>query len=332
MKLMEYKKAINILSYIVVVLSFYYIIDSLSGYKLGNVFEKSILITLVYLILFAFIKSAFVFINGYIFRMIVEFTDGKKVNLFTLIDLYVKSNITKYIPSNVIPYVTRVYLGDKIGLGKLNITMSSFLEIFLGISNTAIIIIISLIIGLAQLPQDISFSVNYQKIFFVIIISLVVVFLIASSYFISLYLKNDFSKSKIKTDLRKVIKKYFNQKFFLLYIKIFLLSVLSFVLIGMIFYMMAYLVLNYKFQITDFFNISICLGIAGYSAILTPGVPGGIGVKETVSVVLISLYGYQKAPLVLAVIFSRIILILADVISYLLVLGYNKYRIKGTEN
>jgi len=315
---------INAFSYLIVFVSFYYIIHTLKNYDLSVFFVNSALITILYITIFGLIKSIFLFVNSYIFKIILEFNNGAKLPLFTVLNIYVKSNITKYIPSNIMPYVSRIYLGNKVGLGKINISLSGFLEIFLGLSNTAIIILGLLLTGLAQFPKDVNFQINYSKISLIFSFLIFVTLLMFLAYLVYLYKNRRLSKSEVDKDFYRVLNKYFNFKFFSLYLRIFFLSFISFLLSSIVFYIMVFVILNLQLNLSDFFNIAICLGIAGYSAILTPGVPGGIGVKESISVLLISLYGYERTPIVLAVILSRIVWVFSDILSYMFVYIFEK--------
>lgn len=319
MKFKPNRIIINAFSYLVVLISFYYIFHTLKGYNLSVFFVNGALLTILYIIIFGFIKSIFLFVNSYIFKIILEFNNGGNLSLFTVLSIYVKSNITKYIPSNIIPYISRIYLGDKVGLGKINITISGFLEIFLGLSNTAIIILLLLLTGLSQFPQDVNFQLNYSNISLIFLFFILGTLMVFLAYLVYLFKNQRLSKVEIYNDLCRVFRKYFNFIFFSLYLKIFVLSFISFLLSSLVFYIMVLVILDLQLNPSDFFNIAICLGIAGYSAILTPGVPGGIGVKESISVLLISLYGYEKAPIVLAVILSRIVWVSSDILSYLFV-------------
>jgi uncharacterized membrane protein YbhN (UPF0104 family) len=224
------------------------------------------------------------------------------------------------------PYVSRIYLGDKAGLGKINITISGLLEILLGLSNTAIIILLFLLTGLAQFPKDVNFQLNYSTISLIFLFFIIGAFLMFLAYLVYLYRNRRLSKTEIFKDFNRLLNKYFNFQFFSLYLRIFILSFISFILSSVVFYIMVLVILNFKLNPSDFFNIAICLAIAGYTAILTPGVPGGIGVKESISVLLISLYGYEKAPIVLAVILSRIVWVFSDILSYFLVFIFGKLK------
>lgn len=326
MKIKPSRLIINGFSYLIVIISFYYIISALKGYKLSAFFINGTILTILYLLFFSLIKSFFLFINGYIFNLILEFHNNGKLALSTILSIYIKSNITKYIPSNIMPYVSRIYLGNEAGLGKLNITVSGFLEIFLGLSITAMIILMLLLSGIAQFPNNVNFKLNYPKIFLLLLFFIMCSLLLFFIYLIYLHKKKRLSKREIINDFNRVYNKYFNFRFLALYFKIFILSIISFVLSGIVFYISTYAILNYQLKYSDFFNIAICLGIAGYSAILTPGVPGGIGVKESVSVLLISLYGYMKAPIILAVILFRMVGIFSDILSYFFMYLWGKYK------
>jgi uncharacterized membrane protein YbhN (UPF0104 family) len=90
------------------------------------------------------------------------------------------------------------------------------------------------------------------------------------------------------------------------------------------FYAVAVYLFGVRLREADFVNVACSLTLAGYAGVLTPGLPGGIGVKESLSVVLLSAYGYDKATLVVVLLFSRAFSVIGDVLAFALVAKFVK--------
>lgn len=316
----------KIFSFLVFGASVFFIVNALVGQNLSAFVSRGFLQSLSLLLVLSILKAITLLINVYVFQLILEYSNNSKISWSDISIIYLKSNITKYIPSNIVPYFSRIFWGDKFGLNKVNISISSFLEVFLGIINTGIVIIFLLITGMARLPKGVSLNLNYTKVALILSVLVVVSVILFLVYFLIQKKRKNYTLSKAIAGLYSRVKNYFSKRFLILYFKLLILVFVFFAISTFIFYYSASTILDYHFKYDDFFNIAICLSLAGYSAILTPGVPGGLGVKESVSVMLILLYGYDKSAIVLAAVLSRVIFILSDLIAYFAVLVFERRK------
>jgi uncharacterized membrane protein YbhN (UPF0104 family) len=99
----------------------------------------------------------------------------------------------------------------------------------------------------------------------------------------------------------------------------FFITLGCFIINCIFFFYLCYLILDFQIRPEDFFNVNAALSIASYTSILTPGVPGGIGVKESVSVLLIAAYGYPKEQLLMSLLVFRVTCVLGDVVPFFVV-------------
>lgn len=324
MKIKISKKIISITTFIIVCLSFYYIIINLSAYDFEVLYKKNILLNLLYFSSFIIIRTALNYLSGYIWKLILEFSSNSTVPLIPILSVYIKSSITKYIPSNIVPYISRIYYGDQIGIDKMRIVSSNFLELIFGLISTTAILVLFLLLGLAHFPNDISFNINYNRLVNYLLYTLIIILLL---FIVFLIVYKRFNKNILQIIINKwgiFFSKYFSIKFLILNLKIALISFIPVLFGVIILYLMSGLMLDYPLKYSDFFNIIICLSIAGYSGVITPGLPAGLGVKESISVILISLYGYAKSPILLLLILSRIIIVFSDIFSYIIISIYAK--------
>jgi len=103
------------------------------------------------------------------------------------------------------------------------------------------------------------------------------------------------------------------------------ISLASMFAYAVLFYSTGSILFGGMFRSTDFINIACALTVAGYAGVLTPGVPGGIGVKESVSVMLVSAYGYDKGNVVIISLFTRGLSVIGDLLAFFIV---TRLRIK----
>jgi uncharacterized membrane protein YbhN (UPF0104 family) len=141
-----------------------------------------------------------------------------------------------------------------------------------------------------------------------------VVFVYACRYFIS---REDVIVTTEK--FRSWSKRFFTVDFLVLLAKMSALSLFCFVMNCLFYYYLCDVVLAFHIRPADFFNANAALSLANYVSILTPGVPGGIGIKESVSILLISAYGYPRESLVMSILVFRLVCLLGDVFPFFIV-------------
>ena len=91
--------------------------------------------------------------NGW--RYVLELLHGSPLPKWRFIGIYTKTQIYKYIPSNLMHVVARIYFATKLGPSKRNVVQSYFLEI-------VFMVLIGLLIVVAG-SSNISMSSNRMK-------------------------------------------------------------------------------------------------------------------------------------------------------------------------
>jgi glycosyltransferase 2 family protein len=222
-----------------------------------------------------------------------------------VIKTYLRANIAKYLPGNVLPYFYRNILLVNTSINQKKIFLSSIIEYFIYFFITVIFIIIGILFYHNQI-ENIEFNINYTLIIIAsVIVALVILYAIS-------YIK------KKQINIKEIVQLIFRKKTTVSLIKIFIIKIVHSLIVLVIFYFICLYILNYKILIEDFFKIFICLSIADYSSIITPGIPAGIGIKESVSLILLSRFGYNEAIIFTALLIHRFVFILSDIWAFLL--------------
>lgn len=319
-------KFIRPLGYLLTVIALIYLANIIAHFDWNALKFKNPIISIAFILLFGLWASLFVLIGAYNWKLILEFINGSSVSTKDVFQVYLKSNVAKYLPGNVMHFAGRNFLGNKLGWKHSEMAFSSFLEYLFGAGATGAIIIIFMSVGIINLPPRFSLTINFHKILAYSAIGVaggivMVVLLYAYRHFFS---KEGFQVTSIK--LWNMAAKFFTRGFLVLAVKLFSISLLCFLMNSLFYFFLCDLVLDFHFKSADMFNVYAALGIANYSAILTPGVPGGLGVKESVSFILVSAYGYPRELLMISILVYRVVCVLGDFLSFLFVLLFRNDR------
>lgn len=321
-------KYIKPFGYIVAVATALYMANILHNFDMHALQFKNPFLSVVYILFFGVWAALFVIIGAYNWKLILEFVNEAPLPAKEVFRVYLKSNIAKYLPGNVMHYAGRNYLGNKLGWGNTQLAFSSLLEYIFGFGITGFIVILFVFVGLITIPPQISLKINFDTIFgySVVFASGAVVFVFSAYAYRYLANKEEF---RVTTDKlwNKAIQ-FCTFRFVVLFAKMIIISLLCFVMNSLFYFYLCELILDFHIRPNDFFNANAALSIANYTGILTPGVPGGIGVKESVSIALISAYGYPKEILVMSILVFRITCVLGDLLPYAIVV---LYRYKSNE-
>ena len=275
-----------------------------------------------YIILFGFWSSTFLFIAAYNWKLILEFLNRSSIGVRDVFQVYLKSNVAKYLPGNVMHYAGRNYLGNKLGWKHSEMAFSSLLEYVFGAGTTGIIIFLFVAAGLVNIPPQFSPAVDFNRVLVYSAIGsagglAIILLLYAYGHSTGRGILRVASER-----IRRRAKQFFSASFLALNVKLFLISLLCFFLNSLFYFYLCDLVLDFHIKQGDILSVYSALAIANHSAIVTPGVPGGFGVKESISFLLISAYGYPWEPLMISILAYRVVCVLGDFISFLIALFF----------
>lgn len=251
-----------------------------------------------------------IFISSVIWKNILDVISLKQTKQFEITEVYLKSNISKYLPGNVMQFASRNFLGIKFGWGQKEIAFSSILEIILSSCFTLIIFLIFIVLGMRTnnlINFNSFFSLRNICIFVSIILILGIVIIVIGKMRVQVF--SVFSKIKLRS-------------FLLFIVKYFLLSLFSFlissIIIIWIFYLSTDILLNFA-NIINIIGASVIAYFAGYIAI---GSPAGIGVRESVMIMMLTPL-CSPGSVIIALVLIRFTGILGDILAYFAAVAIN---------
>jgi len=241
----------------------------------------------------------------------LSFFSGQRVPVLPTYSIYTRSNIAKYFPGNVGHYAMRQLYGTSLGIKQRELLFSTVLEIFC-MALTALVLSI-------VLARDVFFLFVvdvFQKSWVLPAIIILIAVVVAAAVFFMR--KKNISASEIFD--------YLKQKSF----RLSLISVIGLMACNMMIFGLSLLLLFRFIANVDgtYGLLIISAGIVSWLiGFITPGVPGGIGVREAVMVLMLTPMIDNDVVLFIAVI-QRVAYIFSDVISW--VIGKALERQVGT--
>jgi len=328
----NFKTLIKPIGYLITALSVGYLCTIIAGLDWQVLKFESPLKSFFWIFLFGVWASLFVLVGAYNWKLILDFLGGTSLPLKDVFSVYLRSNVAKYLPGNVMHLAGRNFLGSRLGWNNSEIAFSSLLEMVLGLGLTGLIIAAFVAAGMVNLPPQVPLRLDCDRIaWYAAIAAAGLLFSVLFIYAYRLLVHRE-TPAETSVKLYGRGKQFVSTRFLLLLGKMALLSLACFVLNCAFYFYLCDLVLGFRLNAADFFNANTALAIAGYFGVLTPGAPGGLGVRESVSMLLLSAYGYPKEALVLSLIVFRVVCTLGDLFPYLVVKACGGRRIEGTDS
>ena len=248
-----------------------------------------------------FIYTANLFAAAYGWQMILAFIAGKGAGYKDVSNAYVKANIAKYLPGNVMHYAGRNLLGAKYGFEQLDIAFSSLAEIGMQILSAFLLSVlfsgrqlINILHGQFESVQSVVAAPVALLIIALVILCVVLI--------------------RKKKDKLQKYKLFFTKRFWYFTIRILPLYVIVLLLTGLVLVMTFQFVLGVD-AIAYMGTVIMAYIIAWLAGFMVPGAPGGIGVREAVLFFLLTpIFG--KEMTILAAVIQRLFSIIGDVLAF----------------
>jgi glycosyltransferase 2 family protein len=300
---MGYKKVINILSYLLLIISLYYIsgrlfnnYSQLSNWQLS----KSAYIVLT-ICLTAYMFSNFLL--SFAWKYLLALSGFRKISHTRCHIIYGRTQISKYIPGNIFHFVGRYFLGKKAGIPNTVLMTSTFNE------NVGLFVVASVITIISYALNGVSEigGISLYRISFFSGSSFILGYL---GYYHFIRNKLALSAVSTKTNLFSVGICY--TAFFVI-----------FATVGVVISLM---IAPEAIQGNGYyiFMVFISSWVIGY---MTPGAPAGVGVREAVIILLLGPLTGEGECLIIAFLF-RFITVAGDLfyflLSYILAAHINK--------
>lgn len=262
---------LKFIGYGITLASFLYIFLLLKNIDFSNLHGSLKNFFLIKFCIFAFICTLSNFILAFSWRYLLNFLHQKSLPFGEILKIYMKTFIARYIPGNIFHFVGRQLLGNKLGISHFVLALSSVLESFL----LLIVGFILVLLGFSQNFFNISiidhFDIDIKKLLLLVVGACV----IPAIYFI------------YKKHLSEIFKSFSMRKVGKLAIVCACYS-LFLVINGMILFCIFLFMLETNLKIS-LLPIIICANVfAWMGGFITPGAPGGLGVREALLTMLLS--------------------------------------------
>lgn len=297
------KKIIEILGWIISAAALYFVYQNVINIDLEAAKAKVSYSWIPYIIIFI---TIYVILMGFLatgWRYMLELLHGSELPKWRIIGIYTKTQIYKYIPSNLMHVIARIYFATQLGPSKSNVVQSYFLEIVFMVLIGILIVLISTLTGSFSLSDELineirDFSGGKLKGFS---LGILVFGALAIGFYLVKALRN-YKSSLNRQNLMRLLK-----------LAILLLA--FFYGMGLVEYFVFYSLLG--MDITFLYVIAL-FTITWLGMFVIPGAPGGIGVREFIVITLLSpIYGPDDPTI--GIIIFRVITVLGD--ALLLPLG-----------
>lgn len=222
------------------------------------------------------------------------------VPLKSVTRLYMKANAAKYIPGNVFHFAGRHLLVGEKGVSHKALLFSNTLEIGLMILTSGLIASAGIFTGSAKILRRVASFINLSYILGFII------FCAISVIFIAVYLA-------IKKRFLDILHEYFRKKNISHLVRMIFLYVLSFVITGTLLYLLLLGISGGTFKIKELILLICFFSLAWVLGYIVPGAPGGMGIRETVLILMLS--DLFQNFIIVGVLLFRIITVAGDVLA-----------------
>lgn len=252
----------------------------------------------VVMLVSSLITTCLIIISSVLYANLVARVSGKEVPLGMASQMYCKSNLYKYIPGNILQYVGRNQIAELSNAGHDRVILASFLEV----GFTVIGALTASIILARQYVLDWLHNQNTGLIVAVIVAAAVIVVI-----FCILLAKKVPKRFK---ELRSIL----NHRNIGYFVAMIVFIELNQMLNGLMFtYLLKQIVGTLPKEYWS--NVAGVYSFAWLVGFVTPGAPGGMGIREVLLSVLLA-NAVAPEMVTIAVIFNRIVTVLGDLIAY----------------
>jgi hypothetical protein len=238
---------------------------------------------------------------SYFWRKYIVFFSKKDVLWRNAFVVYAQSNLGKYLPGNIGHYAERQLFGAALGIKQLHLAICSGVEV-LHTSFAGFMVVF--IFGLNNIIEVIHRIFPFVNIVFSLLIVVFVVCILFSIIFFF------FRKKKLFSEFIVIIK---DRNFCLLFLFAVMVSTILKILSGGILFLI--IRGNILIEISNLPLVITAFSASWLIGFITPGVPGGIGIRESLLVLMLS--PLIPAEVILpAAIIQRLAMILGEVLAW----------------
>lgn len=294
------KKNIKLVGNIISILSLFFIALAIRELDVNFNFITNLPLFLAVTGVCIAIKSFTVFVMATAWADWLQFFGKCKFNPKLAICAYVKANIGKYLPGNVMHYVERNLFASELGISQKKMAVSSIIEVM---GLTGIALLLSVLISFQYL-KELFHQILGERYYFVPMIITICIIAALSILWI------------FHTKIKNLISDYSIKAFFCTFLIAIVKYAMALVGLGSI---MA-IIYTYMGGVFNWYTIILIISgyiIAWVVGFLIPGASGGIGVRELAITFLLGPLIGTEMVLTLSII-HRLITVIGDFVSYLI--------------
>lgn len=311
----SFNKIIKIVGNIVMIIAIIFIIKGLVSYDIDyKVIVKGNNLLIFMGLIIAYTLS--VILTSIPWRNVVYLITGEKIKLVEVATVSTKANVMKYIPGNVFQYIGRNGLAVEKGLKHPDVAMSTIVDVIINLGTVFLLTVFF------SFDTIVFWFKEYIKpIYF---IGLVILGLLCLAVVVIYFYKK---REKYVDTFKRVFSRDG--------IKTVVINILVYVLLSLYTTIIYMVVLNVIADGTlkpeSYFMVIGAVLASWILGFITPGAPGGMGVRETILIMLVG--GVMSEEVILlGVVVNRVVSILGDVLALVVMQIVNKmWRAKVSE-
>jgi uncharacterized membrane protein YbhN (UPF0104 family) len=284
--------------------AFVFIGKSLFSMHIDMKYLKNPIFLIVLGLLLSIGYAILVYISSFAWKMTLSFIHKGKISFQEIISVYVKANIGKYLPGNVMHFAGRNILAGKLGFKQLDIAFCSIVEIVMLIFTACFLSIILAMQSFQMVIKNLYGKINPFYVFGILIILFIFI-----AVAIWLFIK--------KSGFIDKYKHLFTRNFLKLLCKLFCIYSVTLIIPGIFLVLIFTFALGCNLSLQTTMIIIAAYTISWVAGFIVPGAPGGIGVRESILLLILSPF-YANDIILLAAILHRISSILGDIIAFVI--------------
>ena len=301
---------LKFIGYGITLASFLYIFFLLRNIDFSKLYGSLKNFFLIKYCIFTFICTLSNFILAFSWKYILEFLHQKSLPFGEILKIYMKTFIARYIPGNIFHFVGRQLLGNKLGISHFVLALSSVLESFLLLIVGFSFILLAFSQNLFNISIFDRLYINNKKL----LLLLVGGCFIAVIYFI------------YKKHLREIFGSFSIRRMGYLVIVCVFYSLFLFIN-GVILFCIFSFMLQTNLKISILPVIVFANVFAWMGGFITPGAPGGLGVREALLTMLLS--DILPATIIIAgVLIFRVITLCGEILALCIAILFFKSPIE----
>lgn len=247
------------------------------------------------------IQTVIVVMGTFPWLVFTKSLSGKKIPFSAAMPVYTKSNIFKYVPGNVFQYVGRNQLAADMEISHVDVACATVLDVLFCVAWTGVISVVLLGSAVAELLG------KYGKNLLLVAIAGVLI-LAAAAVLIKLK-----SADKVRSYLSRYAKAFSPKGRVQLLQGVFYYLAQNIVSAAMYFFCLM-LVFGKTAETAELLSLTGAFMFAWIIGFVTPGAPGGIGIRESVMLFVCGQTYEEKVMLFVLVL--RISSIMADIAAF----------------